>query len=460
MPPRWVIVKQDQLLWLSVALVLGTFAADVVTPMGVAVPVLYLLPVVLGLWTKNQDHAVRIAIITSVLTVIGAMASPPNGDVSLGVTNRILALLAVWATATGVTYTRRMGETLRRATASLEETQYALDQSAIVCATDLKGNLVQVNDRFCERSGYGREELLGKSHQSLNSGTHPASFFAELWSTVESGRSWRGEICNRAKDGTLFWLDTTIVPLCDAEGKPRRYLAIRHDVTARRFAEARLREQAALARLGEMAAVVAHEVKNPLTGISGALQIIGERLPAGSRDRKVLVDIRARIASLNDSVCDLLLYARPRAPNRTAVDVQAVLRETASLVSQDAAMRAVTVEVGGDHAVLSADPAMLREVFLNLVLNAGQAMNGQGSVRVEARDRGARCEVAVIDHGPGIPEELRERVFEPFFTTRSRGTGLGLAIVRRTVEVHGGEITLHGTPGGGTTMTVVLPTVA
>lgn len=447
------------MLWFSVALVIGTFAADAATPMGVAVPVLYLLPVVLGLWSQSRNHAVQVAGVATILTVLGAILSPPNGDIALGVTNRVLALLAVGATAAGVTHTRRVSESLRRTTATLGETQYALDQSALVCATDLEGTLVHVNDRFCERAGYARDELLGRNQRLLNSGTHAASFFAELWATVQSGKSWRGEICNRAKDGTLYWLDTTIVPLCDQHGKPRRYLAIRHDVTARRCAEARLREQAALARLGEMAAVVAHEVKNPLTGISGALQIIGERLPPDSRDRKIVADIRARIASLNDSVCDLLLYARPRAPNRTAVDVQAVLRETASLVSQDPTMKAVTVEVAGDHSVLSADPAMLREVFLNLVLNAGQAMNGQGCVRVEARDRGSRCEVAVIDRGPGIPADLRDRVFEPFFTTRSRGTGLGLAIVRRTVEVHGGEITLGETSGGGTTMMVVLPTL-
>lgn len=445
--------------WISVVLVIGTFAADAVTPLGVAIPVLYLLPVVLGLWAPSRNHALIVAVVATILSVAGGIMSPPNGDIALGLINRALALLAVGATAAGVTHTRRVSETLRRTAVALGETQYALDQSALVCATDLEGRLVHVNDRFCERAGYARDELLGQTQRLLNSGTHSASFFAELWATVASGKSWRGEICNRAKDGSLFWLDTTIVPLCDQDGKPRRYLAIRHDVTARRSAEARLREQAALARLGEMAAVVAHEVKNPLTGISGALQIIGERLPPESRDRKIVADIRARIASLNDSVCDLLLYARPRAPNCTAVDVQAVLRETATLVSQDSTMKAVTVEVSGDHSVLNADPAMLREVFLNLVLNAGQAMNGQGCVRVEARDRGPRCEVAVIDSGPGIPVELRERVFEPFFTTRSRGTGLGLAIVRRTVEVHGGEITLGGTPGGGTTMTVVLPTL-
>ena len=156
----------------------------------------------------------------------------------------------------------------------LEDFRYALDQSAIVATTDVSGVIRHVNDKFCEISGYSRDELLGQDHRLINSGHHPKSFIRTLWRTIASGKVWRGEICNRAKDGHLYWVDTTIVPFLDELGKPYQYVAIRYDITQRKEAQQALVDQASLARLGEMAAVVAHEVRNPLAGLRGALQIL------------------------------------------------------------------------------------------------------------------------------------------------------------------------------------------
>ena len=342
----------------------------------------------------------------------------------------------------------------------LEDIKRALDHAAIVATTDVSGRITDVNDKFCDISGYSREELLGQDHRIVNSGYHSKEFIRELWVTIASGRVWHGEIRNRAKDGHFYWVDTTIVPFINDAGKPYQYIAIRADITARVAAEEKLAEQAALARIGQLAAIVAHEVRNPLAGIRGAMQILMSRRQPDDPERSVMGDITARIDSLSELINDLMLFARPRALQLAPVDLRALVDDAITIVRRDPVGATLDIEVSGDQLPTVADGDMTRATLLNLLLNAAQAMAGRGRIDVALAGNADAATIEIRDSGPGIPAAIRERVFEPFFTTKARGGGLGLAIARRTIERHGGSLSLTCPPDGGTVATIVLPAPA
>jgi signal transduction histidine kinase len=156
-------------------------------------------------------------------------------------------------------------------------------------------------------------------------------------------------------------------------------------------------------------------------------------------------------------VNDLLLFARPTPPRLTPVPVLALVEDAAGLLSGDAGLGRVQVEVRGPALSVLADPQLLKPVLLNLLLNAGQAMQGKGKISVSVAAGNDMCELTVSDHGPGIVPEVRDRIFEPFFSTKHRGTGLGLPIARRIIEAHGGEIDVSCPAAGGTVVVVRLP---
>lgn len=461
------------------ALLLLIFIADLFVPLGVAWPMAYVVVLMVRLLPGDGGQPFTLAAVATVLTGLAFMMKvAPGAGVDTAVTNRVLAVAALWSTAVIIRWQQRtlallaaertlaleLAESARRnqlalavSQKQLQDTKLALDQSAIVATTDRAGNITYVNDKFCEISGYSREELLGQNHRLINSGTHPPEFMRDLWRTIASGHVWRGELRNRAKNGVIYWVDTTIVPLLDSHGVSEQYIAIRFDITDRKAAESRLREQAALTRLGEMATVVAHEVRNPLAGIGGALQIIGGRMPEGSEERLIIGDMIDRIGALNLTLGDVLQYARPRTPQQKSMDLLTLLQDIHGSLATDPRFGGIQVTTAGESVLCRGDAEMLRGAVFNLALNAAQAMGGKGNLRMTVHARGGKACVRVEDDGPGMSEATRERVFEPFYTTKSRGTGLGLPIVKRVVDQHDGEIRVEAGVAGGTVVAVDLP---
>jgi signal transduction histidine kinase len=237
----------------------------------------------------------------------------------------------------------------------------------------------------------------------------------------------------------------------------RKFTGILHDLSARVAMESRLREQEALARLGEMAAVLAHEIKNPLAAVRGAIQVIGTRLPTGSKDAVIITEIVSRIDSLNELMKDLLLFARPPRPQAIPLQIRLLLSSTAALLREDPALNTVRIEVEGTDPTISGDPGLLQIVFLNLLVNGAQAVGQGGAIRITVDSADAQCRVRVKDNGPGIGADIREKIFTPFFTTKSRGSGLGLPTAKRLVEAHRGTIDIQCPPEGGTLVTVQFP---
>ena len=328
-----------------------------------------------------------------------------------------------------------------------------------IVVIDAKGRIEAFNPAAERLFGYSEAEVIGQNVNMLMPSPYRQEHDAYLSRYLTTGEKRiigvGREVTGLHRDGTRFPVHLSVGEM--AVNGERKFTGILHDLSNRIRMEEQIREQTALARLGEMAAVIAHEVKNPLAGIRGAIQVIGGRLPKESRDAAVAKEIVNRIDALNELMKDLLLFARPPQPRLAPVDLADLLRTTADLLGGDPALKAVAVQVDGDMPLVMADADLLKIVFQNLLVNAMQAMQGHGAIRVSLAIVAGHSRVTLHDAGPGIGPDVLDKIFTPFFTTKARGTGLGLPTAKRIIEAHGGRIAVACPPGGGTTVTVELP---
>jgi PAS domain S-box-containing protein len=435
------------------------FVVDLLLPLGVGAGVPYALLVLVGLWFESSRPPIIAASAATTLIVAGLFLSLP-GEVSLAfaAVNRGVAILVTWTLAIMLLrhdQTRRLLREEQRGTRGLLD----LVEVAIV-ELDHDGEVRLVNRKGCEILRRDERQIVGKDWFT--------TFLPERMR--EEVRSVYRKLMSGDVDPVEYYENPVLIPdgqerivawhntlLRDEAGRPAGTLSSGIDITDRKRTEEELRRREALARIGQLAAVVAHEVRNPLAGISGALQIIRGRLGATGSDHEVMGEILERIEALNSMVGALLRYANPRPPRVESVQIDTLLENTVEIARRDPDLEKVQIEISGAHPALSADPDQLHILFTNLLLNAGQAMDGRGRLRLDVSENDEHCSIAISDSGPGIPDEVLQRIFEPFFTTRSRGTGLGMAVAKQVTDAHNGEIAVDCPPRGGTTVTVRLP---
>ena len=385
---------------------------------------------------------------------------PPPGFAVTGAAD-VVSLGLFTATGVGIAW---LNEELRRSAVLAEGRAERLDaiiNTSVdgIIVIDAHGHIEAFNPAAERLFGYLEREVFGKNVNVLMPSPYREEhdgYIARYLTTGQAKIIGIGrEVTGRRKDGSIFPLHLSVGEI-RIRGN-RKFTGVVHDLTARVRMEEQLREQTALARLGEMAGLIAHEVKNPLAGIRGAIQVVGSRMPSDTPDAAVLKEIINRIDSLDQMMKELLLFARPPSPKRAPTEVAELIVSTAALLSRDPAWSRVDVQVVGSARPISADAEMLKIVFQNLLINAAQAMQRDGRIQVTVTTVDGMVQVTVADSGPGIPADIRDRIFVPFFTTKSRGTGLGLPTAKRLVEAHQGEISVECPPDGGTQVLIRLP---
>jgi two-component system sensor histidine kinase PilS (NtrC family) len=330
-------------------------------------------------------------------------------------------------------------------------------------AIDKNGNITAFNRAAEEITGFDASEIIGQPFETLFG---PDIHFPEIWkeaSQAGSRQARRHETRVRRKDGQETPLGISFSPLLSGKGRLVGLIGICRDLTDIKRADRQVRIQDRLATVGRLAANIAHEIRNPLASLSGAIELLSrERTDDETRERLMEIVLRES-DRLNQTIINFLEYARPDSLHLYPGNLAEILDEVLVLIERRPQLPhtlKIIREFPPDLPVLL-DPQQVRQAFWNLCLNALDAMPDGGELRVGARQlqrsTGSWVEVWVSDTGQGIGNEDLPHIFEPFFTTKSQGSGLGLALVHRMVQDHGGEIEVKSEVGKGTTVLLVIP---
>jgi PAS domain S-box-containing protein len=377
------------------------------------------------------------------------------------------------------------------------EHHYAFNKAIVFAEKNAEGLFTFVNEHFCRISGYSEDELIGSTPRLLESDVHPPAFYDNLWATIKSGHVWRDEVCNRHKNGSLYWVDTVIVPIIDeSENKPRKYISIRFDITDRKKAEQRQEELTKQVNqmqktesLSRLTSGIAHDFNNILMAISGYNQLntfTGEYCTDKKLKEEILFNTeQVNIASkrATNLIKKMMAYSRQNTTNKEmeVKPTYEVIDEVLSLVrpALTSIFQLNTDEVDS-QLTIQIDSTELHQILTNLIVNARDAMKEGGVITVSLKKvmtprfvcnscaqqtlEGEFIELTVADNGTGIDKQVLKNIFDPFFTTKvvGEGTGLGLSTVSGMVHEAEGHIIVKSkttAPNSGTTFQLLFPIV-
>ncbi|MDF1882343.1 response regulator [Sulfurimonas sp. SAG-AH-194-C21] len=355
----------------------------------------------------------------------------------------------------------------------LQEYKRAIDEHSIVTVTDTNGIIIYVNDKFVEISGYSKEETLGKTHSVVNSGMYDSDFWATMHKTIAKKKIWKYEVCNRAKDGSLYWVDSSIVPILDKNEEIKNYIAIRHDITQRKENEIELikaKEMAVVSSTAksEFLMNMSHEIRTPLNAIMGFIGILTEQ-EADEEKLKYLKTINSSSQSLTNIINDILDFSKIE---NGQLDIESInfdpsyeFKSTQDLFFAKSEEKSIQLEISFSNLphYLKGDILRIKQVVNNLLSNAIKFTPKNKHIFLNIEYRDEMLHVSVKDEGIGITPEYKKKIFDSFSqadstTTRKYGgTGLGLSISTKLVELMGGELQVTSELGVGSEFYFSLP---
>jgi PAS domain S-box-containing protein len=350
----------------------------------------------------------------------------------------------------------------------LADYRFALDESSIVGITDRKGKIIYANDNFCKISKYNREELIGQDHRIISSGYHPKEYIRNLWKTIATGKTWKGELKNKAKDGTFYWVDTTITPFLDEQGEPYQYVATRFDITNRKKAEINLEKQnkeliKANSELDRFVYSVSHDLRSPLTSILGVLSFIEEE----SQEPDTLEHaemIHKSIDRLDEFIKNILSYSRN---NRTGLEIEKIpiQEKIVAIVERFHSMKEakeIHFEIDiKEQQPFYTDRLRFKTILENLISNAikhhKEEIFGR-YIKITGQSDRQKLQLIIADNGIGIDPVYHQKIFDMFFRLSGKkdGSGIGLYIVKETIELLQGSIEIQSSKGAGTKFIITL----
>lgn len=342
----------------------------------------------------------------------------------------------------------------------------ALDSVSLVSATNLKGEITYVNERFCEKTQYTKDELIGKNHRIIKSDKHSNEFFKILWDTILEGKIFQGEICNKKKNGELFWGHSTIIPLFE-NNKIISFLGIRFDITEKKKLEEILETSSKLSTLGEISASIAHEINNPLTILLGKTNIILKAIEKQQYDFKNISDDLIKVERAGQKISKIVrglksLSRHSDTDPKESILLSKILEDVIELSSDKLKMFDVQLlnNINIDITI-DCNPSQISQVLINLISNSIDAVEKLDTrwISLNLIDLGETLQIIVTDSGNGISDDTVSKMMSPFFTTKpsGKGTGLGLSISKKIIEeLHHGKF-YYSRQNQYTTFVIELP---